>query len=96
MSGTTVSHYLNGVPNGGGTINLTIADNGKNAKIGSRDDLVTMFKGAMDEVRISSAPRSAGWIATGYNNQSSPSTFYSIGAAIHREHLVPDRVVNTD
>ncbi len=40
------------------------------------------FNGVVDEVRISSIARSADWIATEYNNQSSPSTFYSIGAAI--------------
>ncbi|HEY5926664.1 MAG TPA: DUF2341 domain-containing protein [Kofleriaceae bacterium] len=38
------------------------------------------FNGVLDEVRIASAIRSAGWIATEYANQSSPSTFYSVGA----------------
>jgi hypothetical protein len=36
----------------------------------------------MDEVRISNIARSADWIATEYNNQSSPSTFFSVGAAV--------------
>jgi hypothetical protein len=35
--------------------------------------------GTIDEVRISNKARSAGWIATEYNNQSSPSTFYTFG-----------------
>lgn len=39
-----------------------------------------VWTGGIDEVRISNAVRSAGWIATEYNNQNSPSTFYSIGA----------------
>jgi Concanavalin A-like lectin/glucanases superfamily/Domain of unknown function (DUF2341) len=34
-----------------------------------------------DELRVASVARSADWIATEYNNQSSPATFYSIGAA---------------
>lgn len=38
------------------------------------------FDGAIDEVRLSTTARSADWIATEYNNQSSPSTFYSLGA----------------
>jgi hypothetical protein len=38
------------------------------------------FNGALDEVRISNSARSGGWIAAEYNNQSSPSTFYSVGA----------------
>src|SRR5260221_4251453 len=38
-----------------------------------------LLNGKMDEVRFASVPRSPGWIATEYNNQSSPSTFSSIG-----------------
>ena len=37
------------------------------------------FDGTIDEVRVSNASRSAGWILTEYNNQNSPSTFYSVG-----------------
>jgi hypothetical protein len=33
------------------------------------------FPGAIDEVRISNVARSSDWIATEYNNQSSPATF---------------------
>ncbi len=33
----------------------------------------------VDEVRIATTARDAGWIATEHANQSSPSTFYSIG-----------------
>jgi hypothetical protein len=38
-------------------------------------------KGNLDEFRISNSARSTDWIATDYNNQKSPSTFYSVGAA---------------
>src|SRR5579883_1975125 len=38
------------------------------------------LNGSIDEVHISSGAKSADWIATEYNNQSSPSTFYAIGA----------------
>src|SRR4029077_11832271 len=34
----------------------------------------------IDEFRVSTIARSADWIATEYNNQSSPSTFYTIGS----------------
>jgi hypothetical protein len=37
------------------------------------------FEGFIDEVRISDIDRSAGWIKTSFNNQSSPAIFYSIG-----------------
>jgi hypothetical protein len=36
------------------------------------------YLGAIDEFRVSNTVRSADWIATEYNNQSSPSTFYSV------------------
>lgn len=36
--------------------------------------------GPIDEHRISNVARSAEWIATVYNNQSSPETFYSVGS----------------
>jgi hypothetical protein len=34
----------------------------------------------LDEVRIADTARAAGWIATEYANQSSPATFYTLGA----------------
>jgi type IV pilus assembly protein PilY1 len=33
---------------------------------------------AIDEARVTAVVRSAGWIATEYNNQNSPATFYTI------------------
>ena len=35
------------------------------------------LNGTIDEIRISNTTRSAGWIKTSYNNQYSPSTFYT-------------------
>ncbi|MFQ5470078.1 MAG: DUF2341 domain-containing protein [Gammaproteobacteria bacterium] len=37
------------------------------------------FDSLMDEVRVSNTQRSSFYIQTSYNNQNSPSTFYSIG-----------------
>ena len=37
------------------------------------------FDGTIDEVRVSNASRSAGWVLTEYNNQNAPSTFYAVG-----------------
>lgn len=39
------------------------------------------WTGDMEEFRISSDQKSADWIATEFNNQNSPSTFYSVGEA---------------
>jgi hypothetical protein len=45
-------------------------------------DNVEWWNGRIDEVRISNSVRSADWIKTEYNNQSSPSTFYTSGSEI--------------
>ena len=49
------------------------------------------FNGKIDEVRVSSIPRSGDWIRTEYNNQSSPSTFYTYNPAISAQ-VVPSAV----
>lgn len=35
--------------------------------------------GSLDEIRVSNVMRSDGWISTGYNNQSDPDNFYTLG-----------------
>ncbi len=40
------------------------------------------LNGIVDEWRTSSIARSAGWIATEYNNQSAPGSFYSFGPEV--------------
>jgi hypothetical protein len=39
------------------------------------------FDGGIDQVTIASAARSADWIGAEFNNQGSPSSFYSVGSA---------------
>ena len=41
---------------------------------------INYYGGKLDEVRVSSNVRSAGWIQTEYNNQSSPATFLSVAS----------------
>ena len=78
--------YINGVSVGTGSdpdaINYTGV--GTNTFIGKHGNGSGAydFNGIIDEVRISNVTRSADWIATEYNNQSSPSTFYSVAAEI--------------
>jgi hypothetical protein len=38
------------------------------------------LNGTLDEVRLATVERTAGWIATEHANQSSPLTFYMVGA----------------
>jgi hypothetical protein len=51
---------------------------GETLNIGSAGNSVNSFLGSIDEFRASATPRSLGWIKTEYNNQNSPSTFYSV------------------
>ncbi|RDE12504.1 MAG: hypothetical protein C4K49_09875, partial [Candidatus Thorarchaeota archaeon] len=45
--------------------------------------------GMYDEIRVSDVARSAQWIQTEYNCQSSPSTFYTVGAESQRPAAEP-------
>jgi RHS repeat-associated protein len=73
--GTIARFYIDGVPSGTitdsdtfGTGNYFIGESGNHEN----------FIGNIDELRLSNSLRSADWIATEYNNQSSTSTFYSL------------------
>jgi RHS repeat-associated protein len=76
----TYALYLDGVLQGtlsGGVANVT-----SEITLGSRPDCMAQaLNGVLDEVRVSNTARSADWIKTEYNNQSSPSAFYSISGA---------------
>ena len=45
--------------------------------------------GQIDEVRITRAARSAGWILTEYRNQNAPGSFYSVGAQTPGPYATP-------
>jgi hypothetical protein len=55
--------------------------NSQDLSIGNRSPYTPAeaINGLIDEARISIVARSPDWIATEYNNQSAPSTFYSVG-----------------
>jgi hypothetical protein len=79
-SGTLLSIYVDGVLSATATgASSTPANNTLN--IGNYGGSGEYFGGTLDEMRISSTALSADWITTEYNNQSSPSTFYSVGSA---------------
>ncbi len=61
--------------------NDTLTDAGKRAWIGGDyQDGIAYFNGTIDDVRVLSTARSLDWIATEYNNQNSPNTFYAYGS----------------
>jgi len=81
--------YVNGVPSGSP---FSFSASGSLLDIGCRYQqhhtasnhsgyaFLNPFTGLIDEVRGSIVARSADWIKTEYNNQSSPGTFYTVGA----------------
>ena len=85
--GSYMRVYVDGAPSGSpmaqtGSIDYSGATNA-DASIGSRSKYNNseFMDGALDEVRLSSIARSADWIATEYNNQKTPSAFFSTGTA---------------
>jgi len=79
--GGAIRFYLNGAPDG--TVSATSSFGYYPATIGEGYNFVggqEYFNGSLDEVRISSVLRTDGWVATEYNNQSAPSSFYSMGS----------------
>jgi phosphoribosyl-AMP cyclohydrolase len=77
-----VQLYVNGVLNTDTYSQNSVGKGSTGARIGARVDNKSYFQGDIDELRISNTVRSSGWITTDYNNQNSPSTFYSVGSAI--------------
>ncbi|MBZ5678336.1 MAG: LamG domain-containing protein, partial [Acidobacteriia bacterium] len=88
--GAAVHLYLNGAEVGtpaayNGTLMTTLPCLGIGAKpndtcTGADPGFPGFWNGLIDEARIFNTNLSAGRIATDYNNQSSPGTFYTVGA----------------
>jgi hypothetical protein len=80
--GSNAKIYVNGSLNNSAATNISIGSTGQPVVIGADTaNDYEYFSGSIDEVRISNSTRSADWIAAEYNNQSSPSTFYTVGSA---------------
>lgn len=74
------SVYVNGVQKATGAYASwsaihSFADIGNDGNAGQRTE---ELNGAMDEVHVTSTTLNTNWFLTEYNNQSSPSTFYSV------------------
>jgi len=77
-NGSTVTFYCDGIQIGDPDSLTGVTGATGDLYIGCYNSTTYLFKGYMDEVRISNNSRSSSWIATCYNNQNSPSTFYSV------------------
>lgn len=91
--GTTGRVYIDGIEVASGTLSSTLKSAGTDRFqiAGEIDRANYILDGMVDEVRISDIARSGDWIATEYNNQNSPSTFYSVGS----EEVSPPDISNT-
>jgi hypothetical protein len=72
--------YADGMPIGSGAFSGTplLLDANHDLLIGETGYSGEGFSGLIDEARVSKVVRSADWIATEYNNQNSPGTFFTI------------------
>ena len=76
--GSSLKLYLNGAQQGSLSFTGSIATNTMPLSIGRSGYSADYFNGILDEIWVSNVARSADWFATLYNNQNSPSTFYSV------------------
>jgi alpha-tubulin suppressor-like RCC1 family protein len=94
INGVQQAHDTNGTR---GTSYATHASLGAWASGGNQppDSTWRYFDGWIDEARVSHTARSADWIATEYNNQSTPGAFYAISTAENAPPPPPAPVVQT-
>ena len=53
-----------------------------NINLGRQPNNTNKMTGYLEEVRIARTTHADGWVLTDYNNQNSPSTFYSLGSQV--------------
>lgn len=96
-SGTNLYIYLDSIKGTDGSIGTPVSGTG-NMSIGTLLNYYDLFyfDGVLDEIRISATARSADWISTEYNNQNSPSTFYSVGSELQVYASQPGISLNND
>lgn len=94
-SGTTINFYINGsVDATSFTDSINYSSGG--LTLGRYSNAASgFFAGTLDELRVSNNARSADWISTEYNNQSSPSTFYALGTTTSKIDSVVPRTVHS-
>jgi hypothetical protein len=83
--------YIDGVAAASSTNNQGALDN---TAFSLGDGSPRLQKTQFDELRLSNTVRSPDWIATGYNNQASPTTFYGLGSEIPSGGTVPITVTS--
>jgi hypothetical protein len=83
QAGSALRIYVNGDLNNSNIISIPASqyNSTNNVLMAGRTGCTDCYlDGNLDEVRVSTYPRDACWIKTEFNNQYSPSTFYSVGS----------------
>ncbi|MCD4812338.1 T9SS type A sorting domain-containing protein [bacterium] len=81
INNTTASAFFDGNATGSAAVNALVSGT-EAVTIGRQGNGTYDFTGQLDEIRLSTIVRSAGWMATCHNNQSSPAAFYNVGNEI--------------
>lgn len=84
------SLYVDGVLVNSATVSGSLGTATGNASIGGEvasGESGNRFNGDLDEIRACNAVLSADWIATEYNNQNSPATFYTVSTEYTASNL---------
>ena len=81
-TGSNIYLYINGSLEAGPISKGAVADSTYPIESGGLEHAPTYapINALIDEIHFSNTARAAEWIATEYNNQNSPSTFYSLGS----------------
>ncbi|MCE5345625.1 MAG: DUF2341 domain-containing protein [Bacteroidales bacterium] len=86
----SIKTFVNGIPERPFKKTGTLGTASNNLTIGKEPwSPEYYFNGIFDEIRISDEVRSNGWMMTEYNNQSSPSTFYTLDATATLSNNLP-------
>ncbi|HEY6161589.1 MAG TPA: LamG-like jellyroll fold domain-containing protein, partial [Bacteroidia bacterium] len=97
-AGDYIQTYVNGALDRAFTSNLTVLGTSTGSMKFGREPWAAntaQWDGNIDEIHISNSIRSSDWIATEYNNQNSPSTFYSISSEPYRWSGTTNTLWNT-
>lgn len=81
ITGGTIRCFIDGAQQGNtGTHTGPIGAPVENLNLGRKEQNAFYFDGIIDEARVINTYRSPDWLATEYNNQNSPSTFYTVSS----------------
>ncbi len=91
-TGQVIQIYTDGIQRGSNVSTAAVGtvSNSVSFSIGSRNSGASnLLTGAIDEIHMANVVRSLGWITTEYNNQNSPSGFYTIGSETFADSTSP-------